>query len=326
MAKALVLIEQKEGNIKKASLEVIATLKANGYQVSSICFGDNLSAASSKLASQVGDQGAETLYLVNDASLKLYQPDTYKDTLAKSFADGGYSVIAGAATSLVKDLFPTLSIKLEAGLVTDCVDLKVEGSSILAKRPNLAGKYFTTIKVKSPKAALSLRPNVFKLQAPSGKAANIVEQAAIKDAQKTKVSSLEGNAQSARPDLTEAERIVSGGRSLKSGENFKILEELADVIGAAVGASRAAVDAGFVPHGMQVGQTGKTVNPNLYIACGISGAIQHLAGMKTSKIIVAINTDPEAPIFQKADYGAIGDLFQVVPALTQEFKKLLSQG
>src|SRR4051812_12372963 len=325
MAKALVLVEQKDGNIKKASLEVIAELKENGFEVAAICFGENLGSQSTKLATQVGDQGATNLYLVNDSTLKYYQPDTYKETIASVFVNG-FNLLAGAATSLVKDLFPTLAIKLEGGLCVDCIDFKAAGDQITVKRPYLAGKYFAEIKIKSPKAVISLRPNVFKLGTPTGKVAAIVEQPAAKGSGKTTVTAVEGNTGSARPDLTEAERIVSGGRSLKNAENFKILNDLADVIGAAVGASRAAVDAGYAPHAMQVGQTGKTVNPNLYIACGISGAIQHLAGMKTSKVIVAINTDPEAPIFSRADFGIIGDIFQVVPALTAEFKKLLAQG
>ncbi len=324
--KALVLVEQKEGTVKKSSLEVIHTLKENGYEVSAICLGENLSGLSAKIATQTGDQGATQVYLVSDADLKFYQPETFKESIAKVFNDGGFSVLSGAATALVKDLFPTMAIKLEAGLVVDGVDFKSSGGTITVKRPQLAGKYFAEIKVKSPKAVVSLRPNVFKLGAPLGKAASIVEQAASKGTGATKVIAVEGGGNSARPDLSEAERIVSGGRSLKSADGFKILNDLADVLGAAVGASRAAVDAGYAPHAMQVGQTGKTVNPTLYIACGISGAIQHMAGMKTSKIIVAINTDPEAPIFQKADYAAVGDLFQVVPALTAEFKKLLSQG
>lgn len=326
MSKALVLIEQKDGNVKKSSLEVIHVFKEQGYEVSAICFGENLSAVSAKLAASAGDQGASQVFLVSDAELKNYQPETYKESLAKTFADGGFTVLSGAANSLVKDLFPTMAIKLDAGLVVDAVGLKSSGGQLTVKRPQLAGKYFVEYKVKSPKAVVSLRPNVFKLGAATGQAANIVDQAASKGSGATKVVSVEGGGNSAKADLTEAERIVSGGRSLKSADGFKILNELADVIGATVGASRAAVDAGYAPHAMQVGQTGKTVNPTLYIACGISGAIQHLAGMKTSKVIVAINTDPEAPIFQKADYGAIGDLFQVVPALTAEFKKLLSQG
>lgn len=325
MSKALVLIEVKEGNVKKASLEVVHTLKAHGLNVDVIAFGENHSASSANIAKQAGEQGAEKAYLVSDASLKFYQPETYKETLAKVFNDGGYSTLAGAASALVKDLFPGIAIKLEAGYASDCTDLKIDAGKIVVKRPQLAGKYFAQIRIKSPKAVVSFRPNVFQLGEAKGAAANIVEQIAAKGSGLTQVTAVEGSAKSGRPDLSEAERIVSGGRSLKSADNFKIIEELADAIGAAVGASRAAVDAGYAPHAMQVGQTGKTVNPSLYIACGISGAIQHLAGMKTSKVIVAINSDPEAPIFQKADYGAVGDLFQVVPALTAEFKKLLSQ-
>lgn len=326
MSKALVLIEQKDGTVKKSSLEVIHTFKEQGFEVAAICFGENLAGASAQIAAQVGDQGASQAFLVSDADLKFYQPETYKETLTKVFKDGGFTTLSGAASSLVKDLFPTMAIKLEAGLIGDGVSLKATGGQITVKRPQLGGKYLAEVKVKSPNAVISMRPNVFKLGPALGKAAEAVQQAAVKGEGKTKVVSVEGGTSSARPDLSEAERIVSGGRSLKSADGFKILNDLADVLGAAVGASRAAVDAGYAPHAMQVGQTGKTVNPNLYIACGISGAIQHLAGMKTSKIIVAINTDAEAPIFQKADYGAVGDLFQVVPALTAEFKKLLSQG
>jgi electron transfer flavoprotein alpha subunit len=326
MSKALVLIEQKDGTVKKSSLEVIHIFKEQGYEVSAICFGENLKDLSTKIAASAGDQGASQVFLVSDAELKNYQPETYKESIAKVFADGGFTVLSGAATSLVKDLFPTMAIKLDAGLVVDAIGLKASGGTLSVKRPQLAGKYFVEYKVKSPKAVVSLRPNVFKLGTPTGKAANIVDQAASKGSGVTKVVAVEGASASARPDLTEAERIVSGGRSVKSADGFKMLNDLADAIGAAVGASRAAVDAGYAPHAMQVGQTGKTVNPTLYIACGISGAIQHLAGMKTSKVIVAINTDTEAPIFQKADYGAVGDIFQVVPALTAEFKKLLSQG
>lgn len=326
MAKALVLAEIKDAKIKKSSLEVVHALQTQGCEVDVMVCGADIAGSGEALAKMAGSQGAKKLIVVNDAALKFYQNEGYTAAISAAFSDGKYEILAGAASALVKDLFPGLSVKLNAGLAVDCTALEIKGSEIKAKRPMLAGKYFAWIKFKSAPAVISVRPNVLALGTPGTQSAAVTTLALPAYNAKAKTSALAGGAASSRPDLTEAERIISGGRSMKAPENFKLLEECADVIGAAVGASRAAVDAGMAPHTMQVGQTGKTVNPNLYIACGISGAIQHLAGMKTSKVIVAINTDPEAPIFQRADYGAVGDLFQVVPALTQEFKKLLAQG
>jgi electron transfer flavoprotein alpha subunit len=325
MTQALVLIELKNGNVKKASLESIYALSSQGVEVDAIVFGPDATASKEAIAKAVGGQGAKKLIKVDGPDLKFYQPDIYAATISEAFKGGSYQILIASASSLVKDLFPTLAVKLDAGLAPDCVSVKIDGTVLSAKRPMLAGKYFTTLKFKSFPAVISLRPNVMTTGADSGQSAQLVELAPV-GSSRAKTVNLTGGSNTARPDLSEAERIISAGRAIKAQENFKIIEECADVIGAAVGASRAAVDAGMAPHTMQVGQTGKTVNPNLYIACGISGAIQHLAGMKTSKIIVAINTDPEAPIFQKADYGAVGDLFEVVPELTKEFKKLLSAG
>jgi electron transfer flavoprotein alpha subunit len=323
--KALVLVEFKNGKAKKASLEVVHALASQGCTVDTIGFGPDATKNSADAAKDLGGQGAKKFFVADNADLARYQSDLYAGTIAELFTSGGYGILAGSASSLAKDLFPALAVRLGGGFAPDCVALTVSGSDVKVKRPMLAGKYFANLKFKALPAILTVRPNVLKIDTPSGSSAEVA-QATIKGEFKAKTTEIIGGSGSSRPDLTEAERIVSGGRSMKAAENFKILEELADVIGAAVGASRAAVDSGLAPHAMQVGQTGKTVNPNLYIACGISGAIQHLAGMKTSKCIVAINTDPEAPIFQRADYGAVGDLFEVVPALTKEFKKLLSAG
>ncbi len=327
MAKALVLIETKNGKVKKSSLEVVHALSSQGVEVETICCGSDATQHSATLAKDVGGQGAKVLHVTSGDSFKFYQAEAYASVLADTFKSGGFQILAASASTLVKDLFPTLSVRLDAGLAVDCTALKIEGggANISFEKPYLAGKYFAWAKFKSTPAILSIRANVLGIGADSAKSAEVKNIAATPTV-RAKTTGLSGGSNSSRPDLTEAERIVSGGRSLKEAANFKILEELADVIGASVGASRAAVDAGMAPHSMQVGQTGKTVSPTLYIACGISGAIQHLAGMKTSKVIVAINTDPEAPIFQRADYGAVGDLFQVVPALTAEFKKLLAQG
>jgi len=325
MAKALVLAEIKNGSVKKSSLEVVHALSTQGCEVDVIVFGDAAKNASAQLAKDVGGQGAKKLCVVGGGDLDLYQSDVYAATIGEHFKAGSYAVVAGAASATLKDLLPTLAVKLNIGIATDCVAVEVKDSGIRARRPFLAGKYFAWAKFKEPKAAISVRPNVLGIGTESGTAASI-EEVAAKGDRRAITKSLSGGGASARPDLTEAERIVSGGRAMKAAENYKILDALADVIGAAVGASRAAVDSGLAPHAMQVGQTGKTVNPTLYMAFGISGAIQHLAGMKTSKVIVAINTDKDAPIFQKADYGAVADLFEVAPALTAEFKKLLSQG
>lgn len=325
MAKALVLVEHQAGKIKNSSLEVVHAFASKGFEVAAIAFGGGLGASSADLAKQAGGQGAKTLLLCDDAKVSHYQPDLYAGTLAEVFGKQGFHVVAGAASALAKDLLPTLAAKLDAGIAVDAVDLKADGDKIAAKRPMLAGKYSAWIKFKEAKAVVSIRPNVLGLGTDSGQSA-AVETLSASGTVKSNVTGVSGAVQSGRPELGEAARIVSAGRSIKAKENFKMIEDLADAIGAAVGASRAAVDAGLAGHEIQVGQTGKTVNPNLYIACGISGAIQHMAGMKTSKVIVAINTDKDAPIFQKSDYGAVGDMFEVVPALTAEFKKLLAGG
>lgn len=327
MSKALVLVEHQSGKVKNSSLEVVNALSSKGFEVSAIAFGSGIQASSADFASQTGAQGAKQLLVCDDAKISHYQPDLYAATLADLVNAQNFEVVAGAASSLAKDLFPTVAAKIDSGIAVDVVDLKVDGGKLCAKRPMLAGKYSAWLKFKSTKAVISVRPNVLGLGTGTGSAAQVVSQALSSNVSgKSPVSAVAGAVQSGRPELTEASKIVSAGRSIKAKENFKMIEDLADTIGAAVGASRAAVDAGLAPHEWQVGQTGKTVNPSLYIACGISGAIQHMAGMKTSKVIVAINSDKDAPIFQKSDYGAVGDMFEVVPALTQEFKKLLAGG
>jgi electron transfer flavoprotein alpha subunit len=326
MSKALVLTEIKDGKVKKSSLEVISALSAQGVEVDALVLGPaTVTGKSADFAKDVGAYGAKKILTSTHDVFAMYQAEPFAATIAETFKTGGYDILGASASGLAKDLCPTLAVKLDLGIAVDCVAIEVKGGNLRAKRPLLAGKYFGWAKFKSPKGIITVRPNVLSLGNPTTQAA-VVGTANPKTEQKSKTLKVEGGGGSARPDLTEANRIVSGGRAIKDAKNFKILEDLADVIGAAVGASRAAVDAGYAPHAMQVGQTGKTVNPTVYFAFGISGAIQHLAGMKTSKVIVAINTDPEAPIFQRADYGGVGDLFQVAPALTAEFKKLLAQG
>jgi len=273
------------------------------------------------VAKEMGTFGATKVYAVKHDGP--FQPDVLAATIAKVAQDESVDVILGAASATGKDVFPRVAGKLGVGLATDCTE--VTPSAKKGKRPVYAGKAFCDFTINSSPAMFTVRPNVLEPgQADSGKSCEVVNFDGIKDQIRATVKEVVMG-KSDKPDLTEAQVIVSGGRAMKNSENFKILHELADVIGATVGASRAAVDSGYATHDMQVGQTGKVVNPSLYIACGISGAIQHLAGMKTSKIIVAINKDPEAPIFQKADYGIVGDLFEVVPVLTKEFKTLLSQ-
>jgi electron transfer flavoprotein alpha subunit len=270
--------------------------------------------------------GAQNVHKIKGANLDKYSPEGFSNALGEFIKSKSYDYVFAGATSMGKDLLPRLATKFDAGLASDVVNFTMDGGVFAGTRPLFAGKCLAKVELTGPKPHfVSIRPNALGMNpgptAGAGAAHDVAGnageiRAAIKEIIK---------AASTKVDLTEANIIVTGGRAMKNAENFKILNDMADVIGATVGASRAAVDSGFAPHAMQVGQTGKTVAPSLYIACGVSGAIQHLAGMRTSKVIVAINTDPDAPIFTKADYGIVGDLFTIVPILTEEFKKLLGK-
>jgi electron transfer flavoprotein alpha subunit len=257
------------------------------------------------------------------AELGEYVAEVYAPVVARNAA--GYAVVCATATALGKDLMPRVAGHLGAGMASDVVKVLNQGGLTMV-RPMFAGNVLAQVKVKTPVAVVTVRQAEFEAAAEKGGASPVADAATAPPeaaAARVSVAGFE-KVVSARPELTDARVIVSGGRGLKSGENFKIIEQLADLLHGAVGATRAAVDAGFVPNDLQVGQTGKIVAPQLYIAVGLSGALQHLAGMKGSKVIVAINKDPEAPIFSVADYGLVADLFQAVPALTAELKKVVA--
>jgi electron transfer flavoprotein alpha subunit len=283
--------------------------------------GDHVEA----IAGELGGYGATKILAVQQPNLGKYSSTAYSKVIAEVAAKEQVEIIFLSATAMGKDAAPRIAVKLDAGLASDCIALKIDGGSIIATRPVYAGKAFTEIKINSAAKVFTLRPNVFPAGTSTGAAA-AVEIVDIPLVESDFASQAIETAQaSGKLDVAEADIIVSGGRGMKGPENFTMIEELAGVLGGAVGASRAVVDAGWRPHSEQVGQTGKTVSPSLYIAVGISGAIQHLAGMSSSKYIVAINKDKDAPIFQVADYGIVADAFEIIPAITQETKKLLGK-
>jgi len=321
-----IVAEQREGQLRKVSFELTSEAKRladqMGQSVTAILLGSNIK----EKAPELGKYGADKVIVADDNRLATYTTDAYVSVIAQLAQSGEPAIILLGSSVQGKDLSGRLAARLGVGMAQDCVDFSLENGNLIAKRPIYAGKAYATVTFKDsvPQIATA-RPNVLELNEPDeSKSAEVVDAEFILDDSqlKTKIAEIIQE-EGAKADLTEAERIVSGGRGMKGPENYTILEKLADIIDATVGASRSAVDSGWRPHSDQVGQTGKVVSPNLYIACGISGAIQHLAGMSTSKYIVAINKDPEAPIFQKADYGVVGDLFDVVPALTEEIKKIL---
>ena len=320
MAKILVYTELHGSHVKGVTLEILGRLAGHTVEVAAI------GAIPSEACAELAKFGAAKVHSLKGANLDKYSPEGYANALHSFIAGGAYDYVFTGATSLGKDLLPRLATKFDAGMASEVTNFVMEGDKFFGTRPLFAGKCFAKVELLGPKPHfVTVRPNALGMNANptagAGAAADAnVDAGAIRAMIKDIVKGT-----SEKLDLTEANIIVSGGRAMKDAANFKILDELANVIGATVGASRAAVDSGFAPHAMQVGQTGKTVAPSLYIACGISGAIQHLAGMRTSKVIVAINTDPDAPIFTKADYGIVGDLFTVVPVLTQEFKNLLGK-
>lgn len=318
MAKILVFTEAQGESVKSVTLEILGRAKGHTLEVVS------LQELKAQAFTDLAKYGAAKIHTLK--GLDKYSPEGFSSALKNLVDEVKPDYVFAGATALTKDLFPRLSAMFNAGLVSDVTNFLFEGDTFRGTRPMFSGKCLAKVELTGPKPHFAtMRPNALGLtESPTAGAGEKVEGAAKAAETRATIQEIIKSA-SSKLDLTEANIIVSGGRAMKNRENFKILDELAEVVGATVGASRAAVDSGYADHSMQVGQTGKTVSPTLYIACGISGAIQHLAGMRTSKVIVAINTDPDAPIFTKADYGIVGDLFQVVPLLKEEFKKLLGK-
>jgi electron transfer flavoprotein alpha subunit len=321
----LVIAEIREGTPKKISFEMLGEGKRIaeklGGSVQAIALGHGVGDAASSLA----HYGADKVFVADDSTLEHYTAEGYANVLANLIEQTQPALVLLGATTTGKDLAPRLAARLGVGLASDCTGFAVQDGELLLTRPIYAGKAIATVKQAVRPYMATIRPNVFPtLEADPSREAEVESIPADAGDIRAKVVDMIKEAGD-RIELTEADIIVSGGRGLKAPENFTLIEELAGVLGAAVGASRAAVDAGWKDHSYQVGQTGKVVTPTLYIACGISGAIQHLAGMKTSKYIVAVNKDPEAPIFKVADYGIVGDLFKVVPVLSEEFKKMMAE-
>jgi electron transfer flavoprotein alpha subunit len=323
MGSIFVYIEHREGAVKKASLEAIAAargLSPDG-EVVAVLAGSGIQG----LAAELGQRGADRVLLIEDERLQFYAPMATPKAVADLIAAHGGGLYLCAATAQGKDVSARIAARLDAGMASDVVAVRLEGEDLLCGRPIMAGKALATVRVRPGTVRMvTLRPNSLPpLDADAARSCAVesvspaLEESDLR-ARMTEMVRSEGG----RLDVAEADIIVSGGRGIKGPENWGILEELAGLLGAAVGASRAVVDAGWAGHEMQVGQTGKVVSPSLYIAAGISGAIQHLAGMSSSKCIVAINKDPDAPIFKIADYGVVGDLFEVVPALTAAIREL----
>ncbi|MBU2028206.1 MAG: electron transfer flavoprotein subunit alpha/FixB family protein [Proteobacteria bacterium] len=325
MAKGVwIVAEQRDGALRKISFELASTARKLADQLDEEVCAVLCGSGIEGIAGQLGKYGVDKVYAADDPALEPYTTDAHAVAVAKVVKENDPAILLFGASTQGKDLSGRLVGKLATGLATDCTDVKIVDGKLLAVRPMYAGKCFGEITISSFPQMATLRPNVFPA-VENAKAGTVVkfDPALAAGQLKTKILEVQKDT-GGKVDLTEANIIVSGGRGMKGPENYVILEELAAVLGATVGASRAAVDAGWRSQRDQVGQTGKVVSPNLYIACGISGAIQHLAGMSSSKFIVAINKDAEAPIFAKADYGIVDDLFKVVPELTKECKKLLA--
>ncbi|MNJ91051.1 Acryloyl-CoA reductase electron transfer subunit beta [compost metagenome] len=320
MGKVLVFAEQTNGKLKRSSIELLQAAAKSGNTVVAVAFG----AHAGDVVAALGHNGASEAHVVKDATLDAYNPESFTANICAIVEKVQPSIILASASSTGKDLFPRVAARLGAGVASDCVELNISGDAVTATKPMYSGKCFAKANFENTSLKIVLmRANQLPVApADESKSAAVTEHAAVKTDLKTLIKEIVKGS-SEKLDLTEANIIVSGGRGLKEAANFKLLNDLADVLGATVGASRAVVDAGWVSHGMQVGQTGKTVAPSLYIAVGISGAIQHLAGMSGSKVIVAINNDANAPIFQKATYGIVGDALEILPKLTEEFKKAL---
>lgn len=322
MAAILAVTEQRDGTLRKVSLEVVTAARRLADKMGATVDALVLGSGAVSGTDQLGKHGADRVLTATHAEFALYQPDAASATIAGIAKD--YAAIVFAATATGRDLAPRVAARAGVGLASDVTEFAVDGGKVVVTRPVYAGKALQKIRLDASPAIISIRPNTVQ-PTESAKAGAAASADVPAFTIRAKVTGVKAPA-SAALDVAEAPVVVSGGRGLKEPDQFKLLEELAAAFGnAAVGASRAVVDAGWRDHGEQVGQTGKTVSPNLYVAVGISGAIQHLAGMRTAKTIVAINRDKDAPIFKVADYGIVGDLFEIVPRLTSEVRKLKSE-
>jgi len=321
--KLLAFLEQREGKLKRAAFEVVSMAsriaKDLNLEPEALFIGNNV-----ENINDITKYGINKIVHFKNDNLTNYSTTAYTEIISNYAKETSANYLIFSNTALGKDLAPHIAIQIDAGILVDCTKLEVSGGEVIATRPIYAGKALLDVKLNSDKKIFTIRPNVFKPVSSQNNAAAEIEEREIGDVNK-KTNVLEIKKSEGKLDVAEADIIVSGGRGLKAPENFHLVEELAESLGAAVGASRAVVDAGWRPHREQVGQTGKTVSPTLYIACGISGAIQHLAGMSSSKYIIAVNKDKDAPIFSVADFGIAGDAFEILPALTEEIKKMKSQ-
>lgn len=319
----LVVAEQRDGELRRVSLEALAAGRrladASGAEVHAVLVGAEGVAG---LAAELGRFGADRVLVAEAPALARYAPEAYARVIADATRGKGYFAVIFAATAQGRDLSPRVAARLDVPLAAEATALALDGGELVVTRPVYAGRAFAKVRLQGEPRLVSIRPNTFRPEE-SGKAGAVERLEAPADAGRVKVRELKAAA-GAKLDVAEAAVIVSGGRGMKGPENWGLLEQLAEAIGprAALGASRAVVDAGWRPHAEQVGQTGKTVSPQLYIAVGISGAMQHLAGMRSARTIVAINKDPDAPIFKVADYGVVGDALEIVPRLTEEIRKL----
>jgi electron transfer flavoprotein alpha subunit len=324
-----VWVEQTGGVADPIAWEVIGAARpvaaALGGTLTACVLGNGVDS----LAQAALQRGADMAILVNDASLALYRLEAYAASLVRLIQQHQPAVFLMGASSRGRELAPYVAARLGVGLAADCTEIKADGSALVATRPALAGNVVAQITYTDPRRPhmATLRRRAFSAPVPdAGRSGQVViaDAALSEEAMATQV--IESIAQTGMVSLANARVVVAGGRGVGSPEGFAPLRALADTLGGALGASRATVDAGWIPYAHQVGQTGKTVQPDLYIAAGISGAIQHLAGMRTAKVIVAINKDPEAPIFKVATYGIVGDLFKIVPALTEAFRQRIGNG
>lgn len=322
--KVLAFAEQRDGQFRKSAYETVQAARKIAEEMGMECVALVVGSGMEHTAASLGAYGASRVIVADAPALAKFSASTVARVIGDIAIQEGAAAVFLAASATGKDLAPRVAVRLEAGLAADCTDVRVAGGEIVATRPVFAGKALADVQITTPVKVLSLRPNVFTASPGTGSAP--VERRPVDVTSSHRAATVTATAvSSGRPDVTEADIIVSGGRGMKGPEHFHLVEALADALGAGVGASRAVVDAGWRPHEEQVGQTGKTVSPSLYIACGISGAVQHLAGMSSSQCIVAINKDKDAPIFQVADYGIVGDVLDILPELTAQLKNSLSR-